>query len=93
MSFSDDILDKEPATGGSILYRCRRCSGLVAEGPHANVEIALRRAIESAPTITHVCESGTDDSALGLADLIGTANRGGSNRTRVGQAPQEGRTS
>jgi hypothetical protein len=59
-----------------VIYKCRRCAQLISEGPHENVQTALRRALEHSPTITHECPVawGTG-GGFGIADLIGTSER------------------
>ncbi len=51
-----------------VLYRCRRCGGLLAEA-HRDVDVALRRAIETGDVLR---PHGCSDGALGAAELIGT---------------------
>jgi hypothetical protein len=65
MSFQDENDERRPT---ALVYRCRRCDGLVEE-VHPDVEVALRRAIESGMALSvHACS----DGAEGVAELIGT---------------------
>ena len=65
MSFHDE---HEPARPTALVYRCRRCTGTLAEA-HPDVDVAIRRAIETHDTLrVHVCP----DGASGAAELIGT---------------------
>jgi hypothetical protein len=76
VAFDDDNRDTEPSAT-HLLFRCRRCSGLTTDGPHADIEVALRRAMEDSPTIVHECPPalGTGGGAWGVAELVGTAER------------------
>jgi hypothetical protein len=67
MPYDDDVRD-EPARPTLLVYRCRRCDGLVEE-THPDAEVALRRAIESGMAFSvHACS----DGAEGVAELVGT---------------------
>lgn len=78
MPFDDDAHDAEIVRPTLLLYRCRRCDGLVEE-PHTDVDVALRRAIESGDLLrVHACSDGAD----GVAELIGT----GPGRPRASRA-------
>jgi hypothetical protein len=51
-----------------LIYRCARCGGTLTEA-HPDVDVALRRAIETGDMLrVHGCP----DLASGLAELVGT---------------------
>ena len=67
MSFQDE-LSREPAHPAALLFRCRRCTGTLAEA-YPDADVALRRAVESGDLLrVHVCF----DGASGAAELVGT---------------------
>jgi hypothetical protein len=76
MPFVDDARDAEPYRPTALLFRCRRCDGLLEE-PHPDIDVAVRRAIETGDLLrVHACApAASGGGALGLLDLIGTSER------------------
>jgi len=66
MSFGDET--QEPHRPTHLVFRCRRCEHFIEEA-HSDVDVALRRAIETGDLLrVHACS----DGASGAAELYGT---------------------